>query len=383
MSRTVAITTMHAVFNYGSILQTYALYQYIKELGYEPFIVDYVFPNDYHLSLFKKPKEEPKVNKWRAHLNGICHRILKLDISRKKRSLEDFMNKMKLSEKFKSEEELLLNPPLADIYVTGSDQVWNPYYIGNDNTFFLHWVPNVKKNNKISYGPSFGGGAISSDFINRITPLLQEYKAISVRERPQVLNRLNIPATQVLDPVFLLSKQQWKDIISDDPIVKGKYILCYLLGYSFNPFPYAYDVIKEIKKQTGFKVVMIGGEPLNILKGYQLFNDCGPEEFLNLFYYSSFVITSSFHGTAFAINFNKPFISIVDDKKVEDERQKNIIRQVGLGEDYILPKKTPVHGIKVSKLGVKVAPNLEEFRGESIQYLENSLKLYDEYEKED
>lgn len=380
MSKTVAITTMHAVFNYGSMLQAYALFQYIKDLGYDPFIVDYVFPNDYHLSLFKKPQVAPKTNKWRAHLNGVCHRILKLDISRKKRAFEDFMNKMELSEKFKSEEELLINPPLADIYVTGSDQVWNPYYIGNDNTFFLHWVPNEKKNNKISYGPSFGGGVISSDFINRITPLLQEYKAISVRERPQVIDDLNMSATQVLDPVFLLNHQQWKDIIPNEPMVKGKYILCYLLEYSFNPFPYAYDVIREIKKQTGFKVVMIGGEPLNILKGYQLFNECGPAEFLNLFYYSSFVITSSFHGTAFAINFNKPFISIVDNKEVEDERQKSIIKQVGLGEDFILPKNTPVHGIKVSNRGVEVAPNLEVVRSDSRQYLENSLKLYDEYE---
>ena len=380
MSKIVAITTMHAVFNYGSMLQAYALFQYIKGLGYNPFIVDYVFPNDYHLSLFKKPKEVPIVNKWRAHLNGVCHRVLKLDISRKKEAFEAFMNNMELSGKFKSEEELLHNPPLADIYVTGSDQVWNPHYIGNDNTFFLHWVPEEKKGCKISYGSSLGGGVISSDFINRIIPLLQEYKAISVRERAQVFNNLNISATQVLDPVFLLNCHQWKNIISDEPIVKGKYILCYLLGYSFNPFPYAYEVIRKIKKQTGYKVVMIGGEPLNILKGYQLFNECGPTEFLNLFYYSSFVITSSFHGTAFAINFNKPFVSIVDDKNVEDERQKNIIKQVGLGEDCILPKNSPLHGLRVLKKGVNIAPNLENTRSDSRLYLEHALKLIDKNE---
>ena len=381
--KTVAITTMHAVFNYGSILQAYALYRYIKDLGYNPFIVDYVFPNEYHLSIQKINEDDKKINKIRAHINGICYRIIKSNPSSKRILFENFMSNMTLSKKIRSKEEILLNPPIADIYVTGSDQVWNPYYIGNDNTFFLHWVPKDKKNFKISYAASLGGGKISSEFKNRIKPLLQEYAAVSVRERVNVLKELNIPAIQVLDPIFLLNQDQWKTMISNKPIVNGKYILCYSLGYSFDPFPYAYDVIKKIKKKTGYKVVMIGGEPLNILKGYRLFNDCGPEEFLNLFYYSSFVITSSFHGTAFAINFNKPFISITDDKKVEDERQRRIVELAGLGAECLLPKNSPTEKISIMGQDEKYPTNLEKEREASRTYLEYSLKLFDDYETED
>ncbi len=376
MKKSVAITTMHAVLNYGSILQAYALFQYVKELGYDPFIVDYVFPNEYHLSLPKKTKKEPKINRWRAHINGICHRILKSDILRKKDLFKSFMSKMSISRRIESEKDILQNPPLADIYITGSDQVWNPTYIGDDDTFFLHWVPENRKKTKMSYGSSFGGCAVTSDFKKRIRPLLGDYKSISVRERVDILNDLNLSATQVLDPVFLLDKKQWKELISEKPIVKGKYILCYLLGYSFDPFPYAYDVIKKVENETGYQVVMIGGEPLNILKGYKLFNDCGPTEFLNLFYYSSFVITSSFHGTAFAINFEKPFISIVDDMKVEDERQKSIVRQVGLGEECILPKNTLLKKKFVIN-NTCVALNLEKERVLSRLFLANSLSQFD------
>ncbi|MDE6218486.1 MAG: polysaccharide pyruvyl transferase family protein, partial [Muribaculaceae bacterium] len=151
--------------------------------------------------------------------------------------------------------------------------------------------------------------------------------------------------------------------------------LCYLIGYSFNPFPYADEVIKKIKRATGYKVVMIAGEPINILRGYKVMNDCTPEEFLNLFYNASYVITSSFHGTAFAINFGIPFTSIVDNLSNNDNRQTSLISKVGMGSHGVLRKDEDLTNFIPMKTSDSYAPLLEECRESSQRYLLDSLKL--------
>lgn len=117
---------------------------------------------------------------------------------------------------------------------------------------------------------------------------------------------------------------------------------------------------------------MIGGEPYNMLKGYKLYNDCTPEEFLNLFMNASFVVTSSFHGTAFAINFGIPFISITDDTFSVDNRQANVVSQVGLKDYGIVHKDTDLKDVHFNLRRIH-APNLEIMRSESKAYLVDSL----------
>jgi hypothetical protein len=371
MEKSIAILTMHAVINYGSLLQAYALYKFLEINGYSPVIVNYIFPNDYHkkLAVYTESNED-KTNWVRAHTNGICNRIIKPNSREKIEKFGSFMCKnMKLTHSYNSIEELKSNPPIADLYIAGSDQIWNPKYIGNDDSFFLTWA---FKGTKVSYASSFGSGSLSVEFKNRLKNNLSKFSYISVREKPEEITSLGLKTTQVLDPIFLLDKNQWKTLISDKPIVEGKYILCYLLGYSFNPFPYAYEVIRKLKKETGYNVVMIGGEPLNILKGYKLFNDCGPAEFLNLFYYSSYVITSSFHGTAFAINFNKPFVTIVDDKKNVDNRQKSVVQLVDANIDSIIIKNSLLSDLKIQSPELAYASKLGAERENSRDYLLNA-----------
>lgn len=372
--KTVAILTMHRVLNYGSILQTVALASYLESKKLNVVIIDYKFPNDYHRKIASK-RAVKEVNKnWiQRHLNGLCSRMLKVDDTRRQRLFNDFMSRhLRLSESYNTESDLQKAPVKADIYITGSDQVWNPRYIGDDLSFFLNWVP--EGNRKISYGSSFGSVATPEYQAKRILPLLEKYEAISVREGNDIFQRENIRYEVVLDPTLLLSKEQWYKFINPVPLVKEKYILCYLIGYSYNPFPYVDKLVSFLHKKTGLKVVMIAGEPRNLLKGYKLFNDCGPEEFLNLFYYSSIVVTTSFHGTAFAINFHKPFLTIVDDKSSEDNRQQTIVNIVGLKQDCIVECNTPLENIQIPKLGDSIAPNLELVRQKSRNFLDSSIE---------
>lgn len=372
MKKTVAIVTMHRVLNYGSILQAIALHHYIKSLGYDSNVIDYHFPNEYHKSLSGSTLTE-KISRIRAHVNGLCNRILRTDLDRKVAGFSEYINKyLNLTRPYLSETALAKEPVIADIYVTGSDQVWNPRWVGTDLTYFLSWVPVNSKSIRISYGASFGVRNIDSAQLQLIVPWLKKYKAISVREENEILPKIGLSNNVVLDPTFLLDKFEWSKFIDASPLIEGKYILCYLIGYSFNPFPYADNVVKYIHKKLGYKVVMIGGEPINMLRGYKLINDCTPAEFLNLFYNASYIVTSSFHGTAFAINFGIPFTSIIDNESDNDNRQVSLVNCVGLNSEGIIVKGQKLDDISLMSSDT-VSPLLEKMRTASRQFLIKSL----------
>lgn len=371
LKQSVAIATMHRVLNYGSILQTLALYRYLESIGYAPIVIDYIFPNEYHKAIASRASVPEYGSRFRAHLNGLCNRVLKPDASRKASGFSDIFNRyIRLTKPYKNEEEINRSPVEADIYLTGSDQVWNPRYIGRDLTFFLSWIPDNKK--RISYGSSFGTKNLSEADLSFFSPWLKKYDAISVREYNEILPSIGLKNNIVLDPTFLLDKNDWLDYFNPEPIITGKYILCYLIGYSFDPFPYAYEVIRHIKLKTGYQVVMIAGEPLNILKGYKVINDCTPSEFLNLFYNASYVVSSSFHGTAFAVNFGIPFTTITDGKSDKDNRQASLLELVGLGRNGILKTGQSLDELIIMPPDYK-APLLELRRTESKDFLKASL----------
>lgn len=371
----VGVITMHGVWNYGSALQAYATCHAINRLGYEAEIINYRFPNAYHSSLPRKKKKEAEISLWQLRLNGLCSRLIGVSLDKRLERLSSFfIHYVPITKPYESREELAATKPEYDIYLTGSDQVWNPLWVGEDTSFLLEWVPDEKK--KIAYAASFGVKDLPESCKENYKRLLQRYDHISVREESAIIYELTGKRPQVtLDPTFLLSKQDWAALTPQPPIVKGDYILCYLLRYTFDPFPYAEDVIKYVKKQTGMKVVMIGPEATYILNGYKVLPNCGPLEFLNLFYNASYVITSSFHGTSFAINFRKDFISITDNENTSDNRQISLVKLLGLNEECLLTKETPLSKLPIPRIDYSShEKTIENAVNTSMQYLENALK---------
>lgn len=347
--KNIGVITMHRVLNYGSYLQTYATYKFIQACGYNAVIIDYLFPNNYHKSLAAKRLNTTKKTNWiKNKIAGICFRLIRQNEALRTEKFSSFYKKeLTFTKTYFSLDELQQDPPIFDIYITGSDQVWNPIWVGIDTAFLLSWVP--KNRPKYSYAASFGLKELPSDISHFYKPYLEQYTAISIREQSEILEKMGLPQGKVvLDPTFLLNKDEWGGVItSQKPLIQGPYILCYLLDYTFNPFPYAHKVIKYIAKKTGYKIVMITSDPTNILRGYQVYPNCGPYDFLNLFYYAQFIITSSFHGTAFAINFQKSFISIVNDEQTLDNRQLAIIKELHVNPSCILIKNTPLKGFEL------------------------------------
>ena len=305
--KTVGLITIHNINNFGSALQTYATFKMVEKLGYQCTVINYKYPNYSNIIIPKKQNSNFSLRN--TFINPLLNFLNKRNSVHKTRIFKSFFDKnLTMTKEYSSKEELEKSLPNFDIYLTGSDQVWNPKYCGNDTTFLLSFAPNDSK--KISYAASFGNNEIPNEFADIYKKLLFQYKYISVRESSgvEVLKDLtNKEAKHVLDPTLLLKSSDWNKI-SGSIGSRKPYILCYILSYSFNPFPFAYKLVEHIKKLTGYDVVWIEGSMKNILKrGYKNVKDVGPKEFLGLFNEASFVITSSFHGTAFSINFNKPF----------------------------------------------------------------------------
>lgn len=376
----IGIITMHSVLNYGSYLQTLATYKFIEKQGLNPIIIDYRYPTQYHKKYsinLNKSSQTSSISKpslWSRIILKLAYYIIGYDRKKKENKFSAFYNKyIKLTPPYYSEEELNQNPPKCDTYIVGSDQVWNPLFIHHDKSFFLSWVPKGCK--KISYASSVAIKNIPEEFINDFTTELSTFSAISVREESYTLKKiLNREIKCVLDPTFLLNKKEWTRYFGTIPIVKHRYILCYILSYSYNPYPYIYDVIEKARKELGYKVVIIDGNPAEIYNGYKIYTNIGPSEFLNLFYNAEFVITTSFHGTAFSINFNKDFVSIINDISSNDNRILSLTKQTGLTNDCIIYKNTPIDQIHFPHIDYQKSKiQLETLRQDSINYLKNAL----------
>ena len=370
----VGITTIHRIANYGSALQTYALQRSISNLGYACEVIDYIYPNSYH----KKTKlfDPGNLSLLRKMKNNFGKFLTKQ--KKRERAFTDFLsNYIKLSKhKYPTIESLQQSPPQYDIYVSGSDQVWNPKYLDGDPTFLLEFSPVDAK--RVSYAASFGVTSFEQRYVTLYRKHLRKFSNISVREDAGiqiVTDLVNRKSQKVLDPTFLVSADEWKRL-AIKPKIKKKYILCYLLGYSFNPQPYADILAKQIGKATGYELVFIGSP-----HPYKVFDpivhtvfDAGPMEFLGWFANAEIVLTTSFHGIAFSVIFNKRFFSIINDMPTLDCRQKSLLEELYL-QDKALPMNTPLPDLsRLQPDYGKVNRLLDTARQKSLDFLSNSLK---------
>ena len=351
-SKSVGLITIHDIDNFGSLLQAFATQSVVEKLGYNCEIINYKYPNEYHIQCdrLSPPYACVKPKFWQRVRLFFYYRLAAKGIDRKKHLLFEKEKKrlLKLTAIYESRESLFDNPPQFDIYLTGSDQVWNPRYLYEDTSFFL---PFVNTSNKIAYSASFGSTDLPVSYQKLIRPLLNQYRCISTRENSGVRMVKEICGKDAIctcDPTLLLTSSEWASFFDEAPLIKGNYILCYILTYTANPYPYAYHFIKHIKKALGMKVVFIDeggyywGDFLN--KSLHVY---GPNDIINLFRYSSFIISSSFHGAAFSINFRKDFYSIFP-KGVKDERQESLLRIVGAENRLVrvgdpLPASQDIH----------------------------------------
>jgi len=309
----VSIITILDNINFGTYLQAIALAKTIEKSGVEVEFVNYHREKSLLPALIGRILADNKKSVI-AKIYGLLRLMIKAICKFKiRRFLKKYVNLT--SRKYRSIEELRQYVPNADVYITGSDQVWNYIYNeGIDRSFFLDFVPENKR--KYSYAASLGIDQMPETDSKMIFELLSSFDLITVRESfsVEVLRRLGISNIDyVLDPTFLLSKNEWINLVGG----KFKKTEKYLLVYSVEGFDKVFEIAGRIAKEKGLKVYFIShGGPLN-LKRYHidklfLFASCN--HFVDLFANADFAVVSSFHGTAFSINFNVPFFTILPDR---------------------------------------------------------------------
>ena len=330
----IGIITLHKIINFGSALQAYALQKYIQIATNEDVeIIDYIFPN-------KSYRENASfLIRLRSNLRLIYYGIFKRRYIQLYRFRLFYKKYLHLSKKtYDSDVAIMKRPPLYDVYLTGSDQVWNVKTLYNNPIMYCSFAPFTAK--KISYGASFATKDIPFSYRDEIKHRLLKYSHIGVREYSslEILKTLEIPdsISQVCtsDPTLLLSAEDYECIVSDSKIhIKTEYILVYYLNYAFDPEPVISYVSSYVQKKYNLPIIYIGSKGFKrYVDGKKIYNytGLGPCEFAYLIKNAKHVITSSFHGTMFAIIFRKPFTAILPNSMHSDTRIKDVLKTLGL-----------------------------------------------------
>jgi hypothetical protein len=316
----IGILTFHCAHNYGAVLQAYALQEKLKELGHYVEIIDY--RPSYLIDAYKIPS----LNFKSQSIKNIVFKILSVcffKYSRRKRfvKFDDFIkNKLNLHQ------QTNIIPEDYDLYILGSDQIWNGYITkGIDNVYWGRFSikPGAKK---ITYAVSLGNYKLQEGQKPYVKQLLAKIDGISVREKEtlsKIQSLANKQVYEVLDPTFLNNKLKWNKLINDD-YQNRKYVLLYQVRYN----KHLKDIAKNLAKQIKGTIIEV---PAYISKQY-IFNKyktISPVEFISLIKNAECIVTSSFHGTAFSIIFEKPFYTVaLNDGK--DNRSINLLNKLSL-----------------------------------------------------
>lgn len=303
--------TCHDVYNYGASLQAFALQTYLTKIGYEVEIIDYL--PDYisgrykffHILPTSRLYKYAKKNKLFYFLCCLYQIRRKYSTYGRKKVFDLFKREyLHCTKLYRNYEELKANPPEADAYVVGSDQVWScTSVIGMDPAFYLDFGSSTTK--RISYAASFGQSELKNENKEFVETELKKFDLISVREKTglDILNSLNIAGVNVVDPVFLLTKDEWSHIVNSKRIVKDSYILVYDLYHADTKMK---EAVCSLAKRNNLRIVSINSRSRLAYADVNISN-AGPIEFLNLMQYCSYCCSDSFHATAFSVIFCKPF----------------------------------------------------------------------------
>ena len=321
--------TCHDVYNLGASLQAYALATYLKDCDHDVQIIDY--KPDYlsrHYSLTAVPN--PRYNRpilRELYLMAKLPGRLKARCSKRKQRFDAFRTDyLPLTDtRFQTADELRSHCPEADVFIAGSDQIWNPVFPnGKDCAFFLEFVPEEKR--KISYAASFSVDQLDTEDQNRMKPWLSRLDGISVREISGVdlLKSMGLDGVQVMDPVFLLPKAQW-EYIAVLPDMQD-----YILVYDFDGSALVRDVASTLAKRTGKKIISV----FPMEGADQVWSEMGPREFLGAIMNAGMVLSNSFHATAFSLIFQKEFYVLNREEKI-NTRMRDLLAAVSLNERLI------------------------------------------------
>lgn len=374
MEKKIAILTLPLIYNYGAILQAYALQKSVKRLGYECWLIDKELPV---YPYYRRPL---------SIISRIIGRVLRGEKdceiipywrSKKTESIIS-QNTRKFVEKniFPKTERIMdlsSENDIYDVYLVGSDQVWRKSITLRMYDYLLGFVGSDKK--KCSYAASFGVDKweFNKKETERLKSLFKTLDVVTVREDSAInmlRNNIGIEATQVLDPTLLLSKDDYCRLIDDmDSKIKDGFIFSYILDNDLDKK----EIIETLSRNRNLPLfsVMPKSSP-----NYGVdVTDCiypAVEEWLRGFRDCDFVVTDSFHGTVFSIIFNKPFVVLRNDRR-GNARLDSLLRLFNL-ENRILSSTKDVASCVYRQIDWdNVSEILNNWKNSSLEKLKNMI----------
>ncbi len=351
--------TCHNVYNLGASLQAYALAAYLQSQGHEVQIIDYqpLYLRHYRLAGVPNPRYDKPLLREAYQIAKFPGRLYDRLTSKRKKAFDRFtVEHLPLTPvTYPDAAALRADPPEADLYIAGSDQIWNPLFRnGKDPAFFLNFVPEGKR--RISYAASFAVETLEKQDADRMKPWLEQLDAVSVRESSGValLADMGIKGVQVVDPVFLLTKDAWKKIAVLPPMQD------YILVYDFDNSSKIKEIAQAVSRQTGKKIVSL----FPVDWADEIWANAGPCEFLGAIQNAGIVLSNSFHATAFSLIFQKDFY-VVNRSEGINARMKDLVGDLGLAGRLICAVPTAISAIDYST----VVPLLEKKIIASKDYL--------------
>lgn len=358
--------TCHDVYNHGASLQAYALQTYLESLGHSVEIIDYkpdYLSRHYLLWAVDNPIYDKPIVKQMYLMAKLPGRIKAL---RRKKVFDDFTRKyLKLTGmRYQSCEELKDNLPKADVYIAGSDQIWNTMFQnGRDAAFYLDFVPQTAK--RIAYAASFATEDVAEEYKPFVRRMLQNFDDISIRERcslPLLKSLGRDDGVAVCDPVFLLSRNDWEQYL---PVANQEEQ--YLLVYDSENSLKIREIAMQIAYKKGLKIYNVSAFPLNYVDKDLWISS--PLDFVRMVRDAAYVISNSFHATVFALIFEKDFCVINRSEKI-NERMRSLLSAYNLEgrivTDFSVSLLSSINYPEVNPLLQKDIENSKEFLNQSL-----------------
>ncbi len=358
MKKNVLIATYNdSKNNYGAVFQSFALSETIKNLGHDVTFV----------TLKNPPSSGSRKINIKTKIKQMIVKILSIP-NQKKRDFRTekfgyFKAKTQKRVYYTNYETLITNPPQADVFLSGSDQVWNPKSFRKD--FFFPYISKDKP--LISYAASMGVEQIPQENEILFSKYISRYDCVSVREDTMIKIISQYTEKKIhhhIDPVFLVAPTVWHSLEHKYTCLKyDRYILMYLITWDKKNN----DVLYRLKKETGLPLVLVTLGGLKPKYADQVIMDASPEEFLYLLSNAEMVVASSFHGVALSIVFNKPFIAVSGQHC--STRIQSLLRCLNLTEHDTLEMSFDAAKVDYDLVNALI----EKEKEKSIRYLEEAI----------
>ena len=361
----IGILTFPNSTSFGAVLQMYALYKTVDEMGFQAEIINYY-------NHFMKAERHTRAITSKSVIYGKLRLFAKRIMHyQQKRKFVNFERRMRTypTKPISDTESLKKVAARYRGVICGSDQVWNPNVTGEDLSYFLNFCEKTTK--RISYAPSFGITELEKEFQKNVKEELSKFESISVREEEgqHILEEMfETTYPLVLDPTLLVDDNEWSKLEKKIEVADEPYILYYTVRTSHELF----DFCKKLAKKKHMKIIVVGGNFIhqinNKQKNVEYAVNIGPEEWLYLIHHANCIVTNSFHGTAFSINYKKDFY--VEYSSTANSRLEQIIRTSELQRRVV--QKGCAYGEE--SIDYKYVENcLSPLREKSIEFLRNSL----------